>query len=76
MWIKYVNVKNCAANMVESQQNRVVACGNGKYDDIETKLKNKYTWQQVAEKNSENEAWIIVRDKVYDVTGMSIISDL
>lgn len=59
--------------MVESQQNRVLACG--KSDDIETRLKNKYTWQQVAEKNSENEAWIIVRDKVYDVTGMSIISD-
>lgn len=55
-------------NMVESQQNRALA--NGKCDTIKSRFKNKYTWQQVAERNNENEAWIIVREKVYDVTGM------
>lgn len=53
--------------MVESQQNRAMA--HGSCDDIKSHMKNKYTWQQVAEKNTEEEAWIIVRDKVYDVTG-------
>lgn len=55
--------------MVESQQNRSLAYSKCE-DDIKLRLNNKYTWQQVAEKNNENEAWIIVRDKVYDVTGM------
>ncbi len=54
--------------MVESQQNRALA--RGKFDNIKSQSKNKYTWQQVAEKNNEKEAWIIVRDKVYDVTGI------
>lgn len=41
----------------------------GKRNHFELHGKKKYTWQQVAERNSENEAWIIVHEKVYDVTG-------
>lgn len=54
--------------MVESHQNRTKECQ--KCDDYKSDTKNHYTWQDVAEKNNEKEAWIIVRDKVYDVTGM------
>lgn len=54
--------------MVETKPNRANA--HGACDDNKLHMKIKYTWQQVAEKNNEKEAWIIVRDKVYDVTGM------
>lgn len=59
--------------MVESQQNRAKACSSS--GDIKSCMKNQYTWQQVAEKNCAKEAWIIIRGKVYDVTGMCGICD-
>lgn len=42
---------------------------NRKFNVNETHITHKYTWRQVAERNNEKEAWIIVRDKVYDVSG-------
>lgn len=60
--------------MVESRQNRAIT--RGKCNDIKLPMKNKYTWRQVAERNNEKEAWIIVDDKVYDITGMCEINVL
>lgn len=53
--------------MVESQSNRVIVRGD--CDTIKSQPKSEYTWQHVAKKNTEKEAWIVVRDKVYDITG-------
>lgn len=58
--------------MGELQTSHSLACGK-LIDTKKPVLRNQYTWQQVAQKNSENEAWIIVRNKVYDVTGTVVL---
>lgn len=51
------------------QFERIHNNSSGERNINESEMKNSYTWQQVAEKNIENEAWIIVHGKVCDITG-------